>query len=210
MFYNMCFDVETGGFNADVNPITEFACVVYNPITLEDKFEFECLIKPYHNLVIDAGATKVTGLTHEKLMDEGIEFEEFIEIFKEICNEFKVHNSKKWIERPVLVGHNISDFDKYFLIHALKLSKDDLFKYVDEYMIDTLRDAKLKWHDKKGHKLGDCAKYIGYDLVEAHRAMPDVKANVELHKYLLTCMRNQNSDNSANPVKKFRSTFQLA
>jgi len=91
MFNNICFDVETGGFNCEVNPITEFACIVYNPITFEKLFEFESIIKPYNGLVLDDGATKVTGLNYDKCMDEGIDAKELFEVMQYIFEHYCVH-----------------------------------------------------------------------------------------------------------------------
>lgn len=208
MFNNICFDVETGGFNADVNPITEFACIVYNPITFEKLFEFETIVKPYHGLILDDGATKVTGLSYERCMDEGADAKELVDVMKYILETFTVKHGK-WSEKPVFVGHNIVKFDKFFIEKLFAIYGDKLYKYADDYMIDTLHDARLKWPNKKGHKLGDCCKYIGYDLVDAHRAMPDVVANTHLHHYFLSSLRNENSGTSTTVTQNFRSTFQL-
>ena len=79
MFDYICFDIETGGLSADKNPITEFAMIVYDCQTLQEKFRFETFIKPYDNLVYEPEALKHTGITLEMLKDgiDSLELKQF-------------------------------------------------------------------------------------------------------------------------------------
>ena len=56
------------------NPITEFAMIVYNCETFEEKFRFETFVKPYDNLLLEEAALKHTGINREMLKD-GIEID---------------------------------------------------------------------------------------------------------------------------------------
>lgn len=205
----ICFDIETGGFSCDKNPITEIALIAYNGETLQNQFEFETFVSLYDNLKLEQEALDKTGITIE-MLETGINVEELVEILIVIFEKF-TNGSSKFKYKPILVGHNICDFDIPFIEHIFKRSNKNLNDYVHRYKEDTLLWGRRKWNGKsKKFGLSNCCQLAGIELTDAHRAMNDVKANTELHKYLVNNDRGTNITNTINKAEdSIRTTFQF-
>lgn len=188
MFDYICFDVETGGLSEKVNPMTEFAMIVYGCENFEEKMRFESFVKPYNDLKLEPDALKHTGITLEMLKD-GCEIKELVELLIEVFKNF-TYGSSKFKYKPVLVGHNIAKFDIPFIQYAFNMFGYDLFDYVERYAEDTLFLGRTKWAGKQSKfNLGACCASAGIELIDAHRAMNDVECNVKLHQYLVNTLR---------------------
>jgi len=209
MFDYICFDIETGGLDENKNPITEFAMIVYNCETFEEKFRFETFVKPYDNLLLEEAALKHTGINREMLKD-GIEIEELVNLLVEVFKTF-TYGSARFKYKPVMVGHNISKFDIPFLEYAFNRQKMNLHEFIEHYKEDTLFLGRTKWVGKMNKfNLGACCKAAGIELVDAHRAMNDVEANKQLHEYLVKTLRQSgNFIASQNNEERTRKTFQF-
>ena len=209
MEYKICyatFDLETGGLAADKNPVLEIAIVVMNH-ELEEIGEYTSLIKPYGDLVIQPQALQANGLTLEQLQnapDSGVVAKEIAAFLK----KFKVGKDK-----PVLCGHNIDKFDIPFLDNYLAAHKVKLADLVNtDFTIDTMWWSRIKWTESPNYKLGTCVQRLGIELVNAHRAVADTRANHQMVKQFLKLLRGQGSveggDNKSAPVR-FRETFKI-
>jgi DNA polymerase III epsilon subunit family exonuclease len=81
-----------------------------------------------------------------------------------------------------LVGHNIRDFDMKFVNrHLLEIGLAPM----ENALIDTVDLSRQKMPHLSSHRLGALANEFGIDYSKAHRAMEDVKINVDVFFRLL-------------------------
>lgn len=206
MWNYVLFDCETGGLSHKENPITEIAFLVYDNVKFEEAFRHETFVKPYHGLKLDPQALKITGITEDMLKD-GAELEDIVEIFILISKKFTISKGK-WKTKPVLVGHNIADFDVPFIEYMFEHCGKSLWDYYQRYMEDTLIWSRNKWEGEyQKFNLAACCGYAGVEIIDAHRAMNDIEPNKELHKVLVESLRNKNVNFTAtteeeNPLRK--------
>lgn len=210
------FDFETGGLSVTQNPVCEIGMVAVDGRSLSFTGEYEAIIAPYDDsLEYHPQALEVNRLTMEMIRGG----KDLKLVVKELCDFLKKINTgggNKW--KPVLVGHNLS-FDIPFLLDIFERCGKDLSQFVNGYkdkkgnfhpiILDTLQLSQLVYaHDENltTHKLIDICRHNEVDLIDAHRAMADVKPTAEvLIKYLLKT-RSIDSDGSDGPkrIKKTR------
>src|SRR5674476_174181 len=102
-------DFETGGLDLQVCGLTEIAMMAIEGNTMKLIGEYEALIKPHKILKdkewidarYDAGAQKVTGLTQERLLEEGKDMNEVAKEMEAFFVKANVYNSKTGY-KPVL------------------------------------------------------------------------------------------------------------
>ena len=210
MKYNnryIVFDVETGGLTSKTKKalidiaLTEVAMVVVDNESLEILSEDSWLIQKYDDdLIYDKGAEKVSGITPQMLIDEGLPIDE---VYSNILNVLK--SNKLGRQKPILVVHN-SGFDMSFIEPLFQLFKDDLWKHIDS-VEDTMVWARKKYIEKPGFKLAQVADYCGLDLVQAHRALPDTVTTAKVWIHFMKCLRGEGS----GEVKevRFREKFKF-
>jgi DNA polymerase III alpha subunit (gram-positive type) len=200
-FY-ITLDTETGGLKASDNPVLEIAICVMNH-NLEDVFEYNKLIVPYGNYSIQEQAFKANGLNVKLLEDKG-------EDVSVVCNEMIeiLTKYKKGRNKPVICGHNIKKFDFLFLQEMFRFCKKDFLSYINEdFYIDTMWWSRARWLESTNYKLHTCCDNAGIELVDAHRALPDTKANKDLVKYLITNLRSEK--NTEENVSRYRDGFEF-
>ena len=200
-------DFETGGLDMSVCGLTEVAMISVKGDTLEKINEYESIIQPHQVLKngkwVDAqyteGAEKVTGLSQAKLKLLGDPMEEVAKAVVEKLEEANVYKSKTGY-KPVLIAHNAQfevkclqnlaagrfDLSKYF--HG----QEDFYGNFAPHYIDTLDLAKLLWAPntrQTAYKLSDVMDRAGIPLVDAHRAMNDVKPSAQFFEYVIRLLR---------------------
>lgn len=198
------FDTETGGLSAEKNSVLEIACCSFD-INLNDGPEYESgIMKVYDNREVTAGALNANGITMSQVLsgrDPETVLNEFIKYLSSMC----VGRNK-----PVLCGHNIDSFDVPFLLSLFKFFGKDLTKYAnEEFTIDTMWWARTKWPESVNYRLGTCVENAGFELVNAHRALNDTRANRDLVKHFITSLRFDGATTSTVEEKKYRETFQF-
>ncbi len=211
-------DFETGGFDAKTNAVTEVAAITFDSETFEEIARYEAILKPYNDdLLYDPQALQVTGITME-MINNGVDFKTFSKEFIAFLKKSNVHSHPKY--RPVLAGHNIA-FDVPFLqqlLYFIGKKVDEFFNSHSDYFgnpypktLDTLPLAMIKWPDMMKHTLGECIQKSGFELVHAHRAMNDVKSNVELLKTFIQSLRNNSVGSvlSVEEERPFRELFKF-
>lgn len=166
----------------------------------------------------DWGALDYTNTTLEKVAD-GMDAKDLV---NRLCEEFSHANTGgTYTSKPILLGHNIC-FDVGFLQRLFALYKKDLSKYLDgktdaygnfqPAYVDTLNLSRARWYDDPtmpNYQLGTCCERAGVELVDAHEAMADVNATVELYSSLIRGMRNPGGATATTKIRKSRHDFVL-
>ena len=165
-------DLETTGFSAKTEKITEVGIMKYKQGEVID--EFSCFVNPEKH--IPQRVTEVTNITDEMVKDaETIEnvFPKILEFLGDVKN-------------TVVVAHN-ANFDVGFLKqNAINLGYDFDYTY-----LDTLSLAKDLFPDYKTYKLGKIAERLGIKVEVAHRALDDVDTTVKVFKVMLDMLKDK-------------------
>jgi DNA polymerase III alpha subunit (gram-positive type) len=196
------FDLETTGLKPDKNSLIEIACCPIDK-DLKDLEEFDSgIIAVYDNREVTEGALKANGITRDQI-ENGLDPQKVADKLVAYLKKMKVGRSK-----PVLAGHNIVKFDLPFLEDFLRVHGHDLFKYVNkDHFFDTMWRARERWGELQNFKLGTCCEEAGVELIDAHRAINDTRANKDLVKYLLRNLRNDSTGSKEETYK--RPVFQF-
>ena len=154
----IALDTETTGINtSDGHRIIEIGCIEMENRRITGK-EFHCYINPERE--IDEGATRVHGLTYEKLKNEPL--------FKDIKSDFM-----NFISDSELIIHN-ADFDVGFLNYELSLVKSSNVIEEKALILDTLKMARNMHPGKKNSLDALCNRYeIDRSMRQVHGALID-------------------------------------
>ena len=154
----IALDTETTGINtSDGHRIIEIGCIEMENRRITGK-EFHCYINPERE--IDEGATRVHGLTYEKLKNEPL--------FKDIKSDFM-----NFISDSELIIHN-ADFDVGFLNYELSLVKSNNVIEDKALVLDTLKMARNMHPGKKNSLDALCNRYeIDRSMRQVHGALID-------------------------------------
>lgn len=186
------FDLETGGLNYEKNAIVEVAFIPVVPdkkgnLVILEKLSFDCLVKPYSKkLNIEQQALNVNNLKMEDIEANGLKAKDIIEAIIELSETIKQEYYNKARKdrnmKPILVGHNIDNFDIDFLKKFFELNGKNLYDYFNKSTIDTYTQARFIFKNAKvdNYKLETLCNYVGIRIDQAHRAFDDTKANALL------------------------------
>jgi DNA polymerase III alpha subunit (gram-positive type) len=201
--YNfIVYDIETGGLKSTDHAVVEIAMIVLDN-DLNEIEEYDNLIVPYsENYKITEGALVVNGLTLDKI-NKGKDSKEVV---KDIESIFKKY--KKGRNKPILSGHNIVKSDNLFMEEFFKFHKSNFYGQVSDFFIDTMWWGRMKWQESTDYKLSTCCDNAGIELVDAHRAMRDTRANKDLVKELIMSLRGDGRKNGDSEVR-YRQTFEF-
>jgi len=180
------FDLETSGLDMQRHQIIQIAMIAtdHNLEILEtEAFKLEFSVK-----IASPDALKVNGYSEEKWEDaigqlEGVErIRSFMEKHATWQKQGSTH---KFAE---LAGHNVALFDAPFLSAYFKRAKTFLpATHWTGGQVDTLQMAKSYFFAmgiQDSLKLGSLCKRFGIKLENAHDALADVMATIELAKVL--------------------------
>lgn len=157
----------------------------------------------YFNSCYNPQALEATHMSIELLLKEGIPWQEATLQIKELILRHTVGTYK-----PIIAGHNIKGFDNPFMEKIFFDCGLDFFKLVNNFMIDTLEWARLRWFSASAFSLGVCCNALGLTLKEAHRALPDTIANAKFLIKLLESMRDEGQVTGTTYVReKFDMNF---
>lgn len=160
-------DIETTGKNHFTDSIIEIGAIKY--LNGKELDRFSVLIRDENE--IPKVISELTGITNELLSCEGVDKFSAIMTF----NNF--------IKDAIVVGHNFSSFDKYFLDDAYM---DVLMCHFPNDYIDTLNIAKKELPDMEHYSLKDLAEEYGIDYSKAHRAIEDCIINHIVYELMTT------------------------
>lgn len=145
-------DIETSGLNSSIDDIYEVAGIHVRNNKIIDNFA--SLIKPNNFIEVPSIITKITGITTEMILKEGLDP---IEIMEKYFN---------FISEDTVIGHNVT-FDIRFLNNKSKNG------FMNNY-IDTLPLAREVWPNERHNRLQDLRKRIGTPKNDdPHRAFSD-------------------------------------
>lgn len=196
-------DIETGHFDPNTALLTQIGFIIVDGFTFQEKYRFNSYIYPYSEKhYISKEASKLTGITKEKLLKEGRPLKEVLDEICEIWKKFKVS-----YYLPVLVGHNIS-FDQMFLewvfdfVYGKNTGKNGnckLYDYILKSSIDTMILGRQKFINDElpNFKLETIGNHIGAINVSEHNAFADVKQTLEVFKYFISCLRGDGNYQSS-------------
>lgn len=162
----VCLDCEFTGLDPEKDKILEIGCATFTI----DKIlsEFESLVDP--QCPISEGALEIHHIT--PMMLEGQP--KIVEVLPKFL---------PLIDDHIIIGHGIS----YDVKMIEKEAKQNVItsKLFKSKMIDTLRLARL-YGDSPNNSLENLAKHFNVKVDgEVHRAMTDVKMNIEVFKHLV-------------------------
>ena len=155
----IALDTETTGISTDEgHRIIEIGCVEIENRRITGN-EFHCYLNPERE--IDEGATRVHGLTLEKLSNEPL--------FKEVAKDFL-----NFVSGAELIIHNAA-FDVGFLNKEISLLEWDESSIEDHALVmDTLKMAREKHPGKKNSLDALCTRYeIDRSMRQVHGALID-------------------------------------
>lgn len=151
-------DLETTGFNAYDNEITEIGVILLDGKTGEEVGSFGTLLKIKADSIPDK-VIQLTGITKELTEQYGMELEVAGAYLKELLKD------------AVVVAHNVV-FDFEFLkVH---------FDIDPKYFWDTLSISRGINQELRVHKLEVLCEEYGISLDNAHRASDDARATSKL------------------------------
>ncbi len=155
----IALDTETTGISTDEgHRIIEIGCIEIENRRITGN-EFHCYLNPERE--IDEGATRVHGLTLEKLSNEPL--------FKEVAKEFL-----NFVSGAELIIHNAA-FDVGFLNKEISLLEWDESSIEDHSLVmDTLKMAREMHPGKKNSLDALCTRYeIDRSMRQVHGALID-------------------------------------
>lgn len=214
-------DFETGGLDPKINAITEVAAVAIKGDTLERIDLVSTYVKPYGSYTYEEEALKATGITHADI-ESGMEIKDVVGELLALFKKADLYPGKGAL-RPICVAHN-SKFDKGFLIQPfffckkLKEFEKALYGGTDFYgnfqpeMIDTIPISRMAWGDDEdmtNYKLQSCITKAGIELNDAHRAINDTLATVDMFKFFINKLRATGDATGQESKTRFRKHFQF-
>ena len=186
-------DTETGGLEHGQDALLQLAAVLTDD-DLNVVSTFESYVYPPPGLNISDGALEATGLDLEQCLNAPTE-----EIVLGMFDEWALFHLDDWKELPLFAGYNCG-FDLQVLEAAFVRHGYECRPYrVDPKRggFDVLALARKKWkkkdlpqvlNEKTGkthtHILFDICVYLGIPLLNAHNAVADVLATIEVAKHV--------------------------
>lgn len=173
-------DIETAGFSVTKNAVCEIGAIAadYGMNVIDT---FQCYIKPYTRaddtdelVSYKDDAMAIHGIPMETILNG-----ENVDFVMQQLQMFVMNNGIKTI-----AGHNVKTFDIPRVEHLFTRFNPsyNLFGFP---VIETLKLSREKWPQLPSHKLPDLCKHFGIDHKNAHSALGDCYANIELYKLLL-------------------------
>ncbi len=167
-------DIETTGGSPTTSKITEIAIVITDGEKIID--QYETLLYPEQN--IPYNITALTGISNEMVAHSP----KFFEVAKTILS---------YLEGRIFVAHNVN-FDYGFVRQEFKSLG---YSYESENMC-TVRLSRKAFPGLPSYSLGKLTKSLGITLNNAHRAMADTMATVEVFHKIMRVQEDLDTVNS--------------
>lgn len=175
------FDIETGGFEKSKNALCELGALVVNADN-EILETLQYYVKPYCREASSElcsykpDALAVNGITQQQIAEGKIIELVLLKFIKLIADH----------EVKTIIGHNSDFFDTKWISYLLGRFTPHQ-QYFDEIRkVDTMRLAQARMDcQPPSYKLGALCEYYGIEITDAHTAIGDCTATLELYKRLL-------------------------
>ena len=169
----VCVDLETSGGDIHTAEIIEIGAVKVVNGEIIDKYS--TLVKP--NNPVNPYTYCINGISDNDVINAP-SIEEVFDSFLEFVGD------------SILLGHNIAAFD----LQILRGAGFQLKKYIKNQYLDTLYVAKKILPDLPSYSLTSLCEYYGIENAQAHRALSDCLANIEVYN----AMMKEKEGNSKN------------
>ncbi|MFC1691594.1 PolC-type DNA polymerase III [Nanoarchaeota archaeon] len=173
-------DIETTGLSKKRHKITEIAAARFR--NGEITRTYQTLVNPDRH--IPSFITKLTGIDDDMVKDAPK--------INEVLPSFV-----KFLGEDVFVAHNAT-FDFGFLYH--NLSKYHDFELLNNRLC-TRKLANRIFPELPRKRLGDLCEYLEITNNEAHRALGDVNATVEVFRNMLSMLNEKGISETADIIK---------
>lgn len=186
------FDIETAGLDPAKHPIIQLAAIAVDEQLAEiDRFQakidFDMSLADGEALAHNCYDAAVWDKEACAEVDVLGDFSYFLRGFADVPMRSKAGRTFSVAQ---LIGHNAATFDTPFLQNAFARHK--LFLPASFRVMDTLQRAIWHFHEHRDSpppadfKLGTLCAHFGIELTEAHDALADVRATVELYRALVS------------------------
>lgn len=163
----VAFDLETTGLNTQTDHIIQIGLVKFNKSTYEELGHIMLYIKPETNFSIDPYAQEKHGISKEFIIENGV-------LLSSVWDEIS-----EFIGDCDILSYNGNSFDVPMLYNNLKrynLEFDFVSrKYYDSMVVERKRIQYKLFETYK--------RYTGEELEDAHDALADVRATVQVFKH---------------------------
>jgi exonuclease I len=207
------YDLETTGANPYIHEPIQIAAIVVDSQTLTPKENGvfgPVLIKPNKWDIVQAKALEVNKITIDQLKADGRDQQIVFSQFCDFCKSFQKKNSK-W-DAMYSGGFNVDRFDNILMNRMCSeynyVDKDGsplLFHPIHSYdLLPILRS----WFENRsdgpsGYSLSAICEFFGVTNKNAHDAMSDVQATLEILRRIVGFQRRLND----RYIDKFRGAF---
>lgn len=180
------YDLETSGLKPDKAAVIEIAVIILNE-NLNKIAEYSSgIMRVYDDRDIEQAALDHNGITRQQI-EQGRDSKE---VYKELIKFIK--DTKITKSKLIMCGQNIIKFDNPHLEDFFRVHGGDLWKHVDGgFFLDTLLLGRCKHIESENYQLGTLCKNVGISLTDAHRAMRDTRANVDLIINYIRALRGE-------------------
>ena len=169
----VAFDVETTGTDSSKDVIIQLAAVKFD----KDFNRLDaccCYVKPMEDFEIAPGAFEKHGLTKEFILENGISSNEVMEVFDAFCKDCD------------LLSYNGNTFDIKFIVKEMKAAGIEFS--LDRVFYDSMK-LETMLHPRRLEVI--YKNYTGQDLNDAHNALADVNATIEVFRHQLNKFSEQ-------------------
>lgn len=190
--HTVYFDLETGGLELS-HPITQLAAVAINEKweqvgRFQAKLQFDVKDADPQALLVNHYDAEIWRLEAKPPRLVAAAFSEWLGSYKDIPMTFQC--TGKQYRVALLAGYNAATFDSPRL---KKLFSDhQLFLPAHQRVLDVMQ--AVMWLDhisgslESSYKLGDVCGRLGVDLKDAHDALADVRATIDVAKKVADAM----------------------
>lgn len=169
----VAFDVETTGTDSSKDVIIQLAAVKFDK-DFNRLDSYCCYVKPMEDFEIAPGALEKHGLTKEFILENGISSNEVMGVFDAFCKDCD------------LLSYNGNTFDIKFIVKEMKATGIEFS--LDRVFYDSMK-LETMLHPRRLEVI--YKNYTGQDLDDAHNALADVNATIEVFRHQLNKFSEQ-------------------
>lgn len=169
----VAFDVETTGLDHLKDSIIQIAAVKFDK-DFNKIDSYSCYVKPTNDFEIAQGAFEKHGISKEYVLENGIPSSEVMEAFNRFCEDCD------------MLSYNGNSFDIKFIDKEMKAAGIEFS--LDRVFYDSMK-YEMQLHPRRLDVV--YKNYTGKNLDDAHNALADVNATIEVFKNQLVKFSEQ-------------------